>query len=245
MSDGNGPLSPNRGAQRLAELLCAALFCGAALGCSSGGDGSPAGPQEPVATADVEGVAFADSALAEAVKTAVGKRDGVLTAADVAGVTELDASDRGISDLTGIERLTRLAALALRDNQIDEIDPLSALVELVLLDLDNNRITDISPLAALRNLETLILDNNQITDVSPLVGLDSLEGGGLGWEPAGERGAVNSGTEGAGGGGGLRGAGRWWRRCRCRRRHPRNGGSSSWCFGSECTCWPRESPNRF
>ena len=120
------------------------------------------------------GAEFADSSLAAAVSEAAGKPVENLTEADLAGMTQLVARERGIVDLAGMEQLASLQILDLADNEIEDLSPLSGLTQLQMLDLEHNRIRDLSPLAALPRLQSLILNHNEIEDVSPLVGLPVL-----------------------------------------------------------------------
>ena len=90
-------------------------------------------------------------------------------------LTNLEARDKGIVNLTGLELATDLRVLGLSRNKISNLSPLSSLTELGYLVLDDNQISDLSPLAGLPNLEVLRLRSNQITDVSPLAGLVNLK----------------------------------------------------------------------
>ena len=90
-------------------------------------------------------------------------------------LTSLEARNKGIVDLTGLELATDLQVLGLGRNKIHDLSPLSGLTRLGYLILDDNQISDISPLAGLVNLEVLRLGSNQITDVSPLAGLVNLK----------------------------------------------------------------------
>ena len=123
-------------------------------------------PTVPAATI----VTFPDKNLEAAIRDALGKPPGEeIRAGELAELTELDATERHIADLTGIEHLSNLTVLGLSSNQISDISPLASLSNLSTLDLFNNRISDISPLASLSNLTVLGLGENQITDISPLV----------------------------------------------------------------------------
>jgi DNA-binding beta-propeller fold protein YncE len=94
--------------------------------------------------------------------------------AALAKLTELDASDREIISLTGLESATQLTDLNLSYNQISNIIPLAPLTELIYLELDHNQISNITPLAPLTELKRLWLWKNQISDISPLAGLPRL-----------------------------------------------------------------------
>ena len=140
-----------------------------------------------------------DPALREAVREKLRiPADSPLTQAYMQEhLTNLEARDKGIVNLTGLELatdlqvlglgrnkihdlsplsgLTGLGYLVLDDNQISDLSPLAGLVNLDLLRLGSNQITDVSPLARLVNLKELVLSYNQITDISPLSGLPNLE----------------------------------------------------------------------
>jgi hypothetical protein len=86
----------------------------------------------------------------------------------------LEAVNKGIKDLTGLEKCKNLRSLRLTKNQITDLKPLAGLVELQSLDLADNRIADVKPLAGLTNLQYLELSHNQVTSVEPLKGLSRL-----------------------------------------------------------------------
>ena len=127
----------------------------------------------------------------------------LLTQADMLQLGNLDASNRQIKDLTGLEYaihltvlylsqneisdltplagLSRLESLSLWDNPISDLSPLANLTELNYLHLGLCQISDISPLANLTNLTNLYLHGNQISDIKTLTGLTRLTHLWLGW----------------------------------------------------------------
>jgi Leucine-rich repeat (LRR) protein len=119
-------------------------------------------------------ITFPDPNLEAAIREAVGKPTGSIYASDLAGLTVLDAMERGIDNLTGLEHCTSLTWLILDNNEVSDISPLAGLTNLAELDLYGNQISDVSPLASLTNLEWLSLIDNQISDISPLAGLTNL-----------------------------------------------------------------------
>ena len=119
-------------------------------------------------------ITFPDSNLEAAIRDAIDKPEGAILASDCEGLTSLDASERYITDLSGLEYCTNLTELQLWNNQISDISPLASLTNLTILELRFNQISDISPLASLTNLTTLDLWNNQISDISPLASLNNL-----------------------------------------------------------------------
>ncbi len=80
----------------------------------------------------------------------------------------LEANDRQITDLTGLEHAVNLKDLLLGDNQISDITPLAKSTIIEALELHNNNISDISSLAGMVNLTRLHLGDNSVSDLSPL-----------------------------------------------------------------------------
>jgi len=81
-------------------------------------------------------VHFNDPNLQAAVEVVLGKTNP--TATDMLGLTYLDAHNKGIVDLTGIEHAGNLAALNLSVNHICDISPLAGLTNLAVLNLCHN-----------------------------------------------------------------------------------------------------------
>ena len=95
-------------------------------------------------------------------------------------LTELNLAGNDISDLVSIVRplanLIQLTELHLGGNRIEDISPLGNLTQLTVLRLNENwRIEDISSLANLTQLRKADLDRNEIVDVGPLARLTNLE----------------------------------------------------------------------
>jgi len=111
---------------------------------------------------------FSDAALEAAVREAIGKPEGVLVAGDVAGLTELDASLRGVQTLDGLEACVDLVSLDLHGNCIADIAPLAGLSGLVSLNLHDNQIAEVLALSGLTSLDWLWLGRNAIDDIAPL-----------------------------------------------------------------------------
>jgi predicted phosphodiesterase len=79
---------------------------------------------------------FPDPNLKDAVETELGISDP--TFAGLLGLTELDANNKSVETLTGLEYAANLADLDLRNNQISDISAISKLTNLTSLLLDNN-----------------------------------------------------------------------------------------------------------
>jgi internalin A len=125
-----------------------------------------------------------DAKLKKCILTLLNKSDSELYVDEVAHITDLDISGKGIADLTGLENFTALKVLKLGyyfdgvdmiSNRISNIDPLVRLNSLEELDLSGNRVTNITAIRNMPNLTKLYLNNNQITDISPLKNLKNLK----------------------------------------------------------------------
>ena len=130
-------------------------------------------------------VEIPDPKLRAVVENTLSKAQGQSIApAEMARLTELQAPNANISDLTGLEHAINLRNLNLsrelvdgnwiNSNSVSDLSPLSDLTSLTHLWLEGNAITDISPVTGLVNLVVLHLGGNTITDISPVTGLVNL-----------------------------------------------------------------------
>lgn len=144
-------------------------------------------------TTVVQDSPFLDGRLEAAVREELGVRGSYIPVSELEGLTELDASERGIESLEGIEHLPNLRRLNLGGNRINDLRPLTMLRGLAALDLRDNYISDLGAvhlecLAELPVLSELSLRNNRdsahpeepsnfehISDISPIARLSSLE----------------------------------------------------------------------
>ena len=112
-------------------------------------------------------VAVPDEGLAAALRDALElEASAGIPSTQLAELTTLDARDRQISDLTGLELATALTELDLRDNAISDVKPLAGLVKLETLLLTGNPIQDASSLTNLTaHIEADIVVPGVITDV--------------------------------------------------------------------------------
>ena len=130
---------------------------------------SPSQPEQPPGTI----VRIPDTNLRAVIAEALGKSPNApITVEEMKQLTRVEARDRGIQDLTGLQFAINLRSmLDLRDNQISDISPIAGLTELRQLEISGNTISDISPARDLKNLTFLVLRDNQISDISPIAGL--------------------------------------------------------------------------
>ena len=119
-------------------------------------------------------VTFTDPNLEAAIRAAIGKPTGDIYQSDLLGLTSLNAFDRDIANIAGLEHCTSLTELDLGSNRISNLEPLSGLNKLEVLSLLNNQIGDLEPLSNLTSLRYLALSSNQISTISPISNLHDL-----------------------------------------------------------------------
>ncbi|QWG43374.1 LPXTG cell wall anchor domain-containing protein [Bacillus mycoides] len=77
-------------------------------------------------------------------------------------------SGEGINEIAGLEYMTNLEKLTLRESNVTDISVISELRHLKYLDLSSNPIESIQPVSKLENLDMLFLRDNKIADLTPL-----------------------------------------------------------------------------
>ncbi|WJE35352.1 leucine-rich repeat domain-containing protein [Bacillus mycoides] len=77
-------------------------------------------------------------------------------------------SGEGINEIAGLEYMTNLEKLTLRESNVADISVISGLRHLKYLDLSSNPIESIQPVSKLENLDMLFLRDNKIADLTPL-----------------------------------------------------------------------------
>ena len=116
-----------------------------------------------------------DQNLRAAIAESLGKSPNApITAEEMEGLRNLDARNRDIHDLTGIQFATNLSLLNIQDNQVSDLSPIARLIELRHIFINNNPVSDMSSLRGLTNLTILYFDYTQVSDISPLRGLVNL-----------------------------------------------------------------------
>ena len=114
--------------------------------------------------------AFADPHLEQAILDRLGITNRSLTLDDLKNVDWLNAANRGITNLSGIEACANLTAISLNENSgILDYTPLTALPGLTYLELNNSAVSGIDFITALPALNSLHLWGGTFTDVSPLL----------------------------------------------------------------------------
>lgn len=117
---------------------------------------------------------FPDPGFEAAIRETIGKPSGEILDIYLIGLAFLDANNRNISNLEGIEHCVDVETLLLRGSGIADLGLLFGLTKLRWLDLSDNEGVDISVLSRLTDLTELWLAGNEIDDVSMLSGLTNL-----------------------------------------------------------------------
>lgn len=131
---------------------------------------------ESIATTHGTKVHFPDPNLQAAIREVLKSPDALITETSLADLTQFEAQDRNISDLSGIEYCINLTELELSHNhRIEDITPLSNLRKLRRIELNHNRIDDLTPLRELTRLEVLGLVANRLTEIRPISSLTNLK----------------------------------------------------------------------
>ena len=118
-----------------------------------------------------EPVNIPDPVLRRVLEGKFGKGSGDIITQDEMGNESFKifvASDKNISDLTGLEYATSLQYVYLEWNSISDLSPLSNLTGLEHLHLENNQISDISPLSNITALQSMHLEYNNLTSLDGL-----------------------------------------------------------------------------
>lgn len=131
--------------------------------------------KEVLNNTDLSNVSLDNKTIEKTIRDILGKPQGILTQADLSYIQMLNLSNKGLTNLKGIEYLKNVKELYLDNNNLEEINNLKSLTNLKVLHLQRNFISDISPLANLTNLEELSLNGNRISSLQPLSGLVNLQ----------------------------------------------------------------------
>ena len=117
-----------------------------------------------------------DTNLRAAIAEELGKSPNApITVEDIGKLEGLDAVNRDIRDLTGLQFATNLEWLEVGENQFSDLSPLAGLINLRTLSFPRSNVSDLSPLAGLINLDNLWFNAGaKVSDLSPLAGLINL-----------------------------------------------------------------------
>ncbi|MBS9804919.1 leucine-rich repeat domain-containing protein [Bacillus toyonensis] len=95
--------------------------------------------------------------------------DAPITKKDLLQIKTLSIySGKGINEIAGLEYMTNLEKLTLRESNVTDISAISKLRGLKYVDLTSNPIENIHPIGQLENINMLFFRDNKISDLTPL-----------------------------------------------------------------------------
>src|SRR5262245_25944567 len=127
-----------------------------------------------ITTAPAQEVIIPDAGLNAALRAALQKPAGPLTAQDMLSLTNLNAGNRQISSVAGLEAAHNLRFLGLEENAITNFPIAGALTNLTNLDLSGNLLNNLVLPPGLGRLELLNLAGNVLTNLTFPAGLTNL-----------------------------------------------------------------------
>ena len=104
-----------------------------------------------------------------------------ITKAEMATLERIEAEDKNISNIIGLECAVNIVNLNLNGNSISDISPIANLKSLGALQMSKNPVSDLSPLARLTQLKYIAFSGWQLSDISPIKDLINLERLGISW----------------------------------------------------------------
>jgi formylglycine-generating enzyme required for sulfatase activity len=131
-----------------------------------------------VTSAFAQNISIPDPGLDAAIRFTLQKTNGPLTTQDLLSLSQLQAGNRNISDLTGLDAARNLTLLNLSGNSVTNFTLPGALTNLAILDLSFNPLAQCIIPAGFTNLTTLKIENSSLTNLTlpaGLTGLTSIE----------------------------------------------------------------------
>src|SRR4051812_32798710 len=117
-----------------------------------------------LSTAQAQVISIPDPVLDAVIREVLQIPTGPLTVRDMLVLTNLDASNRGVRSLEGLESALNLAMLLLRNDYVASLSPLRGLTNLTSLDLYGNRLTNFLFLSELPSVTSLDLGGVLLTN---------------------------------------------------------------------------------
>lgn len=111
-------------------------------------------------------VVIPDPGLDAAVRQALQKPTGPLSSQDLLSLTNLDASQRNITNLAGLEAARNLTTLSLQTNSLTLLSVPSELTNLVTIDLSFNPLTNCVFPNGLKHLNRILIQSSQLTNLT-------------------------------------------------------------------------------
>ena len=116
-----------------------------------------------------------EAIIRQTIAEQLNKDQNDLTDEDFMEVTEITISQKELSDIKPLEKLSNLQILELNTVAVRNIKPLSGLVNLKRMSLINTQVSNLQPIKGLAHLQSLRLVDSQVSDLEPLKGLTNLQ----------------------------------------------------------------------
>ena len=154
--------------------------------------GNPAGSLEPLhslsslTTLDIRGREILDTELEELEKAlpdcTVFSDEATVAVKELSlggvefksDVTELDLSNKGITDISVLADCTALVSMNLSGNEVEDISALINMPELARLDLSKTKVSSLSPIMTLTKLQYLDVSGTEVKSLAAITGLTEL-----------------------------------------------------------------------
>lgn len=111
----------------------------------------------------------------KAIMDVAGGNDCEAIAKNAAGLTSLDISGKGLTDVSVVAFMKNLTTLNISNNKVSDISAVKGLTALTKLNIAQNTVTDISAVAALTALDTLNISKNAVNDLGAIKDLPALK----------------------------------------------------------------------
>ena len=125
-------------------------------------------------TGVAQNISIPDPGLDAAIRFTLQKTNGPLTAQDLLSLSQLQAGNRNISDLAGLDAARNLTLLNLSGNSVTNFTLPGTLTNLAILDLSFNPLAQCIIPAGFTNLTTLVIENTSLTNLALPAGLSGL-----------------------------------------------------------------------
>src|SRR5215472_10929737 len=127
-----------------------------------------------IASARAQEVSIPDPGLNAAIREALQKPSGPLTQQDLLSLTNLNARNRNITDVQGLEAARNLVSLELEINHLANFSVPNELTNLMVLDLSANPLTNFFLPSEFTSLTSLSIESAGLTELVLPAGLTRL-----------------------------------------------------------------------
>ncbi len=103
-----------------------------------------------------------DNNLEKVIRKELGRKKGALKIIDLGHLEKLDAGNKGITNLKGLEKIPNLKELYLNNNKFSSLAPIRSHKKIKVLDLSGNRLSELFPIRDKHSLRYLDVSSNRL-----------------------------------------------------------------------------------